>query len=104
MLRNKVLPVEYPIRDPITKFLQRPANNPKRPAIIVGNEIFHILEQEDPRPPGLDNSRHVEKQGTLRLAREPVRPTQSIFLRNARKAEGLAGKSADQNVVVGNVI
>jgi hypothetical protein len=70
----------------------------------VVQQVLNVLQQKRPRPFRRQYARDIEKQRALRSASKSMRPTQSIFLAHARNRKRLAGKSRDQNVMIGNLV
>ena len=104
VLRDKVRAVYDAAVDVVAEVVgQGAADDVEGAAFVVRDEVFDVFQQKGARAFCFDNARHVEEQRALCFAGETVRLAQRIFLRYSGYREGLAGKSCQQYVVVGNV-
>lgn len=72
-------------------------------ALVVPDEMLHILQHEGGRFVVLENVGDGEEEVALLFVLEAVLAAEAVFLGNAREAEGLAGKAPTENVELGNV-
>ncbi len=101
MLRDEVRTVYNAPVDVIGQlFGQCAADDIEGAALVMRNEIFHVLQQEGTRALGGNDARHIEKQRPLGFTGEAVRFAQRILLRYSGNRERLAGKSSQQYIVI----
>jgi len=74
-----------------------------RAALVVPDEVFHVLQHEGGRLVVIKNLGDGEEEVALFLVRKAVLAAEAVLLGDAREAEGLAGKAAAQNVELRDV-
>ena len=104
MLRHHALRVDDFLVNAVAEFFgERAVDDFERAPFVVPQEVFHVFQHERGRLVMVQDGGDVEEEVALLLVLEAVLAAKAEFLRNARDAEWLAGKSGAENVVLRNV-
>ena len=104
MLRREMLAVDHAVMHFVAEFVaQGLQDHVEGAALVVRQQILHVLQQERGGALGRDDPRDVEKERALRRAFETVRPAQRVFLADAGDRKRLAREAAEQHVVARHV-
>lgn len=104
MLRHQAGGVDHAKTHVIAEFLrQRFQNHGEGFSLVVSLEMPNVFEEKSARALLGEDSSDVEKQRALGLVGETVAASEAILFAHTGKAERLAGKAGDEDVVIGNV-
>ena len=82
---------------------ERVVNDFEGPALVVPDEMLHVLQHERGRFVIVENLGDGEKEIALFYVLETVLASETVLLGDAREAERLAGKATAQDVEPGDV-
>lgn len=103
MLRYEVGAVDDAGVDVVAEIVERALDDVEGAALVVRHQIFDVFEQEGAWLFFLDDAADVKEQRALRLVGKSVGAAEGVLFGNAGNREGLAGKAAEQDIVVGDV-
>lgn len=104
VLRHDALRVDdLPVNLVAERIGQRVVNDLEGPAAVVTVEVLHVLQHEGRRLMVVENVGYGEEEIALFHVLESVLAAEAVFLRDAREAEWLAGKTAAENVELRNI-
>lgn len=78
--------------------LQGVHDDGKRAALVVPDEVLHVLQHEGGGAVVVEDAGDLEEEVALLHVREAVLAAEAVLLGDAREAEGLAGKAGAQDV------
>ena len=105
VLRHKVPAINDFVENLITQIVAQGAmNHVEGSPFVMRLQVFYVLQHEGAGTLFGDDSCNVKEQGALGFVGKSVRPAKGIFLGHARDGKRLARESAQQYVVVGNVV
>ena len=100
VLRHHFLRVDHLPIDLIPEGVgQRVVNDLEGAALVVPDEVLHVLQHEGARLVVVENVGDGEEEVALFLVREAVLAAEAVLLGDTREAKGLAGKTTAENVM-----
>src|SRR3546814_3560748 len=76
----------------------------KSVAFVMAHQVLDVFKKKGIRALGVNNSRHIEKQGSLCFVGKTVGSAQGVLLAYPSDGEGLTRKARKQDIVVGDVV
>src|SRR3546814_1448845 len=70
----------------------------------MAHQVLDVFKKKGSRALGGNNSRHIEKQGSLCFVGKTVGSAQGVLLAYPSDGEGLTRKARKQDIVVGDVV